>query len=67
MNFEMPTNEPYSHRWAKLLIFSFFCGGFSDEVQEKWINPTVYKEEEARSDVLTQVFTAVDKCRFTFS
>ena len=40
---------------------------FSDEVQVKWINPTVYKEEEARNDVLTQVFRAVDKCRFTLS
>ena len=40
---------------------------FSDEVQEKWINPTVYKEEEARNDVLKQIFRAVDKCRFIFS
>ena len=39
----------------------------SDEVQEKWINPTVNKEEETRNDVLAQVFRAVDKCRSTLS
>ena len=47
--------------WLKQYI-SILVKYFPDEVNEKWIKPTVYKEDLPRSGVLTLVFKAVEKC-----